>query len=53
MGQILTLLDIYDKITEAAAIDDLDTMTYQMGRLVRKLMWFESTAATIDLDAYL
>jgi hypothetical protein len=53
VGQILTLIDIYDKILVASETDDLDTMVYEMGRLVRKLMWFDSTQGTIDLDAYL
>ena len=42
MGNYLSFIDIYNKITAAAAAGDFQTVVFQMARLARRLIDFDS-----------
>lgn len=58
MGNYLSFIDIYNKITVAAAAGDYQTVVYQVARLVRRLLDFDSMQnsglyeTTMRLTAY-
>jgi hypothetical protein len=58
MGNYLSFIDIYNKITVAAAAGDYQTVVYQVARLVRRLLDFDSMQnsalmeTTMRLSAY-
>jgi hypothetical protein len=59
MGNYLSFIDIYNKITVAAAAGDYQTVVYQVARLVRRLLDFDSMEnsafieSTMRLTAYI
>ena len=59
MGNYLTFIDIYNKVGVAAEAGDFQTVVYQIARMMRRIIIFESmengalVSATYKLGAYL